>query len=125
MLRRCSLHVSMLHLFSVLSVQGRTLMRVAILSGNARPADAIGNQVAEKAAFFLERGGVVRVFVEDAERLHPGIASYTQAVKAQDMAAQAHEFLAASDLVIAEFGHYHSLLELLPLCNRLGRRLVI
>ncbi len=100
-------------------------MRVAILSGNARAADAIGNQVAEKTAFFLERGALVRVFVEDARRLHPAIARHCQAVRADCPGAQADEFLAASDLVIAEFGHHHSLLGLLPLCNRLGRRVLV
>jgi glycosyltransferase involved in cell wall biosynthesis len=100
-------------------------MRVAILSGNARPTDAIGNQIAEKAAFFLERGADVRVFVEDARTLHPAIASHSQAVETDPLSTQTREFLAASDLVIAEFGHYHSLLELLPLCSRLGRRVLV
>jgi glycosyltransferase involved in cell wall biosynthesis len=100
-------------------------MRVAILSGNARPADAIGNQIAEKMAFFLERSALVSVFVEDARTLHPAIAHRCQAVSLGCLSAATHECLAASDLVIAEFGHYHSLLELLPTCNRLGRRVLI
>jgi glycosyltransferase involved in cell wall biosynthesis len=100
-------------------------MRVAILSGNARPADAIGNQIAEKTAFFLERGALVRVLVEGAQKVHPAIAKYCQAVQADCLAPETHEFLAASDLVIAEFGHYHSLLRLLPLCSRLRRRLLV
>jgi glycosyltransferase involved in cell wall biosynthesis len=119
------LRVSIAATFATKGVQGRTVMRVAILSGNARPADAIGNQIAEKTAFFLERGDLVRVLIEDARTLHPAIASHCQAVQADCLSALTHECLAASDLVIAEFGHYHSLLRLLPLCNWLGRRVLV
>src|SRR5687767_7975027 len=55
-------------------------MRVALLTCNAQTRNAIGNQVAEKLAFFLERGAEVRVFLESALRVHAdlGIADYAQ-----------------------------------------------
>ena len=48
-------------------------MRVALLSHNARAGDAIGNQVAEKLTFFLDRGAEVRVFVECDRSPHPAV----------------------------------------------------
>src|SRR5438105_3578598 len=60
------------------TVQGGTAMRVALLSHNARAGDAIGNQVAEKLAFFRERGADVRVVVEADDRLHPALRRYTR-----------------------------------------------
>jgi hypothetical protein len=48
-------------------------MRVAILTANAYAGDAIGNQVAEKVAFFLDRGAEVRVFSDSHHRLHPRV----------------------------------------------------
>src|SRR5439155_3110339 len=87
--------------FPVASVHGRTVMRVVFLSGNARPADAIGNQIAEKAAFFLERGADVRVYVEEARPLHPALTSLASALDADRMPAEAAQALAAADLIIA------------------------
>src|ERR1700738_4084059 len=48
-------------------------MRVALLSGNAPRHNAVGNHIAEKVRFFQERGAEVRVFVQDARRLHPAV----------------------------------------------------
>ena len=43
-------------------------MRVAILSATCRAGDAIGNQIADKAAFFRERGAdVADLLLEDRE----------------------------------------------------------
>src|SRR6478672_8884040 len=39
---------------SAAPVQGRTFMRVALLSHSAPAGDAIGRQLAEKVAFFVE-----------------------------------------------------------------------
>ena len=48
-------------------------MRVALLAYSAPAGDAIGNQLAEKLAFFLERGADVRVFLESDYRLNPAL----------------------------------------------------
>ena len=52
-------------------------MRVALLSHSAPAGDAIGRQLAEKVAFFRDRGADVRVFVETDRRLHGGLRPYT------------------------------------------------
>ena len=39
-------------------------MRIAILAQQAPAGDAIGNLVAEKTAYFVERGADIRVFLE-------------------------------------------------------------
>src|SRR5262249_18707281 len=90
-------------------------MRVAILSANAQQGDAIGNQVAEKAAFFVERGADLRIFVESDRRLHPAVRSHCQVLSRPEPRGDAWRFLAFADLVIAEYGHYYDLLQLLPL----------
>src|SRR5262245_29255503 len=92
-------------------------MRVALVSHNARSGDAIGNQVAEKLAFFLERGAEVRVLVESAERIHPEVARHHQLMKAEPV-GDAWEFLSTADLVCIEFGQFYSLLTLLPLLEK-------
>lgn len=92
-------------------------MRVALVSHNARSGDAIGNQVAEKLAFFLERGAEVRVFVESAARIHPDVARHHQLMTAEAM-GDAWEFLSTADLVCVEFGQFYALLTLLPLLSR-------
>jgi len=89
-------------------------MRVALLSRTARAGDAIGNQVAEKLAHFLERGAAVRVFLESSENLHPQVAAHAQRISAEAR-GEAWEFLRSADLVCVEFGQYYSLLGLLPL----------
>src|SRR5262249_50460760 len=101
-------------------------MRVAILSHNAQSGDAIGNQVAEKVSFFIDRGALVQVFVESLERLHPAVQPYatcgaepltpvpsSQRAEAEDSPAWA--FLKSADLVIVEYGQTYSLLGYLPL----------
>jgi glycosyltransferase involved in cell wall biosynthesis len=91
-------------------------MRVAQLSHNARAGDAIGNTVAEKLAFFLDRGADVRVFVECGERLHPAVRPFCHPLAHTDRHG-ARDFLTAADLVVVEYGHYYRLLEWLPLCG--------
>lgn len=90
-------------------------MRVALVSYNAQAADAIGNQVAEKLAFFLDRGADVRVFVQSGQRLHPALRPHCRVMPAPEPKGEAWRFLASADLVIVEYGQYYRLLELLPL----------
>jgi glycosyltransferase involved in cell wall biosynthesis len=90
-------------------------MRVALLTFNAQAGDAIGNQVAEKLAFFLERGADVRVFVESDARLHPFVQPYCQLLSGPEPQGEGWQFLASADLVIVEYGQYYPSLGLLPL----------
>jgi glycosyltransferase involved in cell wall biosynthesis len=90
-------------------------MRVALLSYNAQAQDAVGNQLAEKAAFFLERGAEVRVFVQAADRLHPELRGHAQELRRAEPSGAAWEYLATADLVIAIYSQYYELLQLLPL----------
>ena len=73
-------------------------MRVAFVSHNACPGDALGNQLAEKVRFFLDRAADVRVFLELHDRLHPQLAALTG--KMEDPVAW--EFLAECDLIFVE-----------------------
>jgi glycosyltransferase involved in cell wall biosynthesis len=99
-------------------------MRVGLLSHNAQFGDAIGNQIAEKARFFLERGADVRVFVESDRRLHPALRPITRRLISPDTSGSAWEFLSTADLVIAEYSQFYSLLALLPLLDRRKTRVI-
>jgi glycosyltransferase involved in cell wall biosynthesis len=90
-------------------------MRVALLSHGAQQGDAIGNNVAEKVAFFHQRAAEVRVFVESAQRLHPGVASCCQVVPSAQPKGECWRYLRSADIVSFEFGHYYDLLAFLPL----------
>src|ERR1700724_1413046 len=90
-------------------------MRVAFLTANAKAGDAIGNVVAEKLAFFLERGADVRVFLESSERLHPLVRDHCRVVHGAEPDADAWTFLSSTDLVVVEYGHFYRLLHWLPL----------
>lgn len=90
-------------------------MRVAILTANARAGDAIGNQVAEKVAFFRDRGADVRVFAACRRSLHPAVEPVCRSINPREPQGKAWQFLTSADLVIAEYGHAHPLLGLLPL----------
>ncbi len=94
-------------------------MRVALLSYNARAGDAIGNQVAEKLAFFLDRGADVRVFVECDRGLHPAVRPHCQALPPEPR-GDGWRFVSSADLVVVEYGQAYALLQLLPLL-RAGR----
>src|SRR5262249_40602555 len=89
-------------------------MRVALLTHNAQAGDAIGNQVAEKLGFFLERGADVRVLVDSDLRLHPAIRPHCRVVVNREAKGPEWEFLASADLILVEYGQYYPLLELLP-----------
>jgi glycosyltransferase involved in cell wall biosynthesis len=90
-------------------------MRVALLSHNARAGDAVGNQVAEKLAFFLDRGAEARVFVESDEALHPAVRSCAATVDPSRAEGDWWRFVSTCDLVMAEYGHSYPLLDLLPM----------
>ena len=90
-------------------------MRVALLSHNAPAGDAVGNQVADKLAFFLDRGADVRVFVESDQRLHPAVRPHCRTLPAPEPRGEGWRFLSSADLVVVEYGQYYRLLELLPL----------
>jgi glycosyltransferase involved in cell wall biosynthesis len=100
-------------------------MRVALLSHNARAGDAIGNQLAEKVAFFRERGALVRLFIEDDACLHPELRSVAQSVPRIDAPGEGWQFLTGSDLVVVEFGQYYPALSLLPRLARGPARVLL
>jgi glycosyltransferase involved in cell wall biosynthesis len=100
-------------------------MRVALLSYNAQPGDAIGNQVGDKLAFFLERGAEVRVFLQMDDAIHPEVRPYYQLVKKPSPRGEAWRYLRSADLVFAEYGQYYALLELLPLLAGGATRVVL
>ena len=76
-------------------------MRVALLSANAHAKNAIGNQVAEKAAFFHERGAEVRLFLQNADRLHPELRAFAEPVNHVGTHGHVWDYLSQADLVIA------------------------
>jgi O-antigen biosynthesis protein len=90
-------------------------MRVALLSRNARAGDAIGNQLAEKVAFFLERGADVRLLVSEGELLHPALRPYTRLCRSSVPEGEDWDYLAAADLLVVEYGQSYPLLDVLPL----------
>lgn len=100
-------------------------MRIGLISYNARQGDAIGNQVAEKIHFFRQRCAELRVFVHNGELLHPAVAPYCTVVEKKTAHAKHVDFLKSCDLVIAEYGQYYPLLDVLPLLNRHKPRIMI
>src|SRR5947208_1629335 len=87
-------------------------MRVALVSHNARTGDAVGNQVAAKAAFFRDRGADLQVYVESTRQLQPSLAAHLR--PANDLErATAH--LCDADLLSVEYSQYYRLLDVLPL----------
>jgi glycosyltransferase involved in cell wall biosynthesis len=100
-------------------------MRVVLLSHNANVGDAIGNNVAEKVAFFRERAADVRVFVESARGLHPDVAPFCEVVQSAEPGGECWRYLRSADLVCAEFGQYYPLLALLPLLAGGKQRVIL
>lgn len=99
-------------------------MRVAFLSHNAQINNAIGNQIAEKVRFFLEHGAEVRVFVEDAQRLHPDLQSVAVEAGSPSTTGPVWEYLRSSDLVFAVYAQSHGLLDYLPRLQGEGPRII-
>ncbi len=100
-------------------------MRVALLSHNARAHDAVGNHVAETAAFFLDRGAAVRLFVSSAAGVHPALRGCTEPVQAAAPHGPVWDYLAGADLVIAQYAQAYDLLHFLPLLAGGRPRLVL
>src|SRR5947207_12861998 len=97
-------------------------MRVAFLACSAPAGDAIGNQLAEKCAFFLERGADVRVFLESDHRLHPALQNLSfnagSVLRTRTDESQHEEnwkFLTTADLIFVDYSQYYSLLDYLSL----------
>ncbi len=99
-------------------------MRVALLTYNARAGDAIGNQVAEKVAFFGERGADVRAFLHDDRALHPGVRPSVTLVPPLGDEEGWSRLLASFDLLIADYSQYYPLLEALLLLGEGPPRVV-
>src|SRR5205085_7795156 len=99
-------------------------VRVALFTYNAQAGDAIGNQVAEKLAFFLDRGAAVRVFVECDARLQPAVQPYCRRLDPVQPAPADWQFISSADLLIVEYGHAYSLLNLLPLLHECRVRIL-
>ncbi len=100
-------------------------MRVALLSGNAPAFNAIGNQIAEKVRFFQERGAEVRLFVQDARRLHPDLQTCCTEVAQPSADGPAWDYLRQADLVFAVYAQYHDLLQYLPRLAGMGPRTIV
>jgi O-antigen biosynthesis protein len=100
-------------------------MRVALLSANAPAHDAVGNHIAEKVAFFADRGADVRLFVLSGERLHPAVRPFCQILSDAQPSGNAWSFACQADLVIADFSQYHPLLDWLPLLGEHRPRLLV
>lgn len=103
-------------------------MQLAILAHSAPRYDAIGNQVAEKAAFFQERGWRVRVFLHSDANLHPGVApiALEDRVSESDHASSpTWKFLSQCDFVVVEYSQYFPLLGYLPSLAQKGIRVAV
>jgi glycosyltransferase involved in cell wall biosynthesis len=100
-------------------------MRVGFVSHNACAGDAVGNQLAEKVRFFLDRSADVRVFIESANRVHPHVAPVARPFATPEVDPEAWRFLSACDLVFVEYSQYYPALELLPLLAETKARVVV
>jgi glycosyltransferase involved in cell wall biosynthesis len=99
-------------------------MRVAILACSAPGGDAVGNQVAEKLSFFLDRGAAARVFLDTARRVHPAVRPYLGNLDPLCPQGVDWEFLQSADLVIVEFSQTSPLGNLLPMLAGGNRRIL-
>lgn len=90
-------------------------MRVALLSHSAPAGDAIGRQLAEKVAFFQDRGFQVRLFVETDRRLVPALRPVTRRFSPARPTGEEWRYLCTADFIVVEYSQYFGMLELLPL----------
>jgi glycosyltransferase involved in cell wall biosynthesis len=104
--------------------QGLTSMRVAFLSSRAPSHDAIGNQLVEKVAFFLDREADVCVFLESDDGLASALRSYSRALDADQPDDEAWGYLSTADLIFVEFSQWFRLLHWLPLLTGGKARIV-
>ena len=100
-------------------------MRVAILSHQAPAGDAIGNSIADKAAFFLDRSAQVRLFVEVIRPIHQRLRPIAHGISTPEEQRQAIAFMADADLVLVEYGQYYPALNLLPVLAGRKPRIVL
>src|SRR5260221_6631254 len=99
-------------------------MRVTLISHNACSGEAIGNQSAGRCAFFRDRGAEIQLLVESDQRLHPEVRAFARVVSAGDLKPIADE-VRPCDLLIADYGRYYPLLELLPAVAGTGPRILL
>lgn len=103
-------------------------MRVALLSRNARTADAIGQQVAAKVFYFQQLGAQVRLYLSETESLRPDCAA-VKPVQGTSRSiwgdAVERDYLLTCDLVVAEYGAAYDLINLLPSLYGHGPRVVV
>jgi glycosyltransferase involved in cell wall biosynthesis len=104
--------------------QGRTPMRVALLAHNAQSGDALGNQLAAKAAALRERGDEVQVFLESIQHLHPQLLDAVQLVPGDFSLETLAEQLRSYELLIVEYSQYFRALEVLPLLTESNVKIV-
>ena len=90
-------------------------MRVAMVACSAPVRTAVGNLLAEKVAFFVDREAEVRVFLESTAHLHPQLHSYVERCPEVPTEGQAWNYLCQCDLVFFELSQGFDLLSLLPL----------
>ena len=100
-------------------------MQVALIAPSGQTGNAIGQQLAAKLAFFLERGALVQVFLESAERLRPDLGGHVRATTQVENAGPVWDFLAQADLVIADYPQTYPLLNYLPLLAGKKPKLVL
>jgi glycosyltransferase involved in cell wall biosynthesis len=97
-------------------------MRVALLSHSAPAGDAIGRQLAEKVAFFADRGADVRLFVTSDRKLHPALGPNTHRFAPAEPHGPHWAFLTSADLILVEYSQHDPLFDLLPPLSRLCGR---
>ena len=102
-------------------------MRLAILSQNARAADAIGGQIAAKVRAARAQGWEVRVYLNEGEQLHPDVAPLAVVGAARSFWRQPEQrrWLRQADVVAVEYGGDFELLDLLPALGRRQQRIII
>ena len=99
-------------------------MRVAQIAHSAPHGDAIGNQVAARAAFFREHAADVRVYVESDARLHPNLLPIAQTVANESEREAILGDLRHCDLVIVDYSQSYRLLDVLPKLAGKGPRIL-
>lgn len=103
-------------------------MRVALFSRNARSADAIGQQMAAKLAYFQQLGAEVRVYLSEGQSLRPEVAAARPVISTASKIWRdtvEREYLLSCDLVVAEYGAAYDLIELLPALGGQGPRIIV
>jgi glycosyltransferase involved in cell wall biosynthesis len=99
-------------------------MRVALISHNARAGDAIGNQVAARAAFFRDHGAEVTVLIESDNHLHPELSPLARLVSSRSDLAELASELGEFDLLVVEYGQHYGILDVLPRVAGKGPRIL-